>query len=72
MEFNNTYAQKDKDNAFNKAAKVVHAYSDEMVKRWNMEIDVLLVFVSIYTIYSIYVSETGASHNARLACSPLY
>ena len=44
-EFAQTYSQAEKDKALSKTAKVVKKYSDEMITKWNNEIDTLLVFV---------------------------
>ena len=44
-EFAQTYSQAEKDEALSKTAKVVKKYSDEMIAKWNKEIDTLLVFV---------------------------
>ena len=37
--------QADKDETYEKTAKIIEAYSDEMVNKWRKEIDNLLVFV---------------------------
>lgn len=66
------FSDEEKARAWSQTADVVKTYSDEMVKRWNMEIDALLVFVSTYTIYFINASEIETSHTSRLVCSLLY
>ncbi|TBU36726.1 hypothetical protein BD309DRAFT_984756, partial [Dichomitus squalens] len=48
-EFAETYTQADKDKALSETAKVVKTYSDEMVKRWNEEIDNLLVYAGLFS-----------------------
>ncbi|PIL35104.1 hypothetical protein GSI_02892 [Ganoderma sinense ZZ0214-1] len=41
--------QEDKDEAYEKTAKIVETYSDETIKKWNDEIDNLLVFAALYS-----------------------
>lgn len=36
----------EKTKAWSETAEIVKTYSDEMVKRWNAEIDTYLVYVS--------------------------
>ncbi|TBU22723.1 hypothetical protein BD311DRAFT_769855 [Dichomitus squalens] len=48
-EFAETYTQAEKDKALTETAKVVKTYSDEMVKRWNEEIDNLLVYAGLFS-----------------------
>ena len=66
------FSDEEKARAWSQTADVVKTYSDEMVKRWNMEIDALLVFVSTYTIYFINASGIETSRTSRLVCSLLY
>ncbi|EJF63183.1 hypothetical protein DICSQDRAFT_56106, partial [Dichomitus squalens LYAD-421 SS1] len=37
------------EEAFSKTAKIVQEYSDRMVKRWNEEIDTLLVYAGLFS-----------------------
>ena len=46
-EFAETYTQVEKEEGLIKTAEIVRKYSEEMVKRWNEEIDTLLVYVRI-------------------------
>ena len=41
------FTEEEKKNAWDETAKVVKTYSDELVNRWNTEIDTLLVYVSV-------------------------
>ena len=41
------FTEEEKKNAWDETAKVVKTYSDELVDRWNKEIDTLLVYVSV-------------------------
>ena len=43
----NDFTEEEKKEAWDKTAKVVKIYSDELVDRWNKEIDTLLVYVSV-------------------------
>ena len=40
------FTEEEKKNAWDETANVVKTYSDELVDRWNKEIDTLLVYVS--------------------------
>lgn len=40
------YTSEEKTNAWSDAAGMVQNYSEEMIARWNKEIDTYLVFVS--------------------------
>ncbi|EJF60966.1 hypothetical protein BD309DRAFT_832166, partial [Dichomitus squalens] len=48
-EFAETYTQAEKEEALSKTAEIVRKYSDEMVKRWNEEIDTLLVYAGLFS-----------------------
>lgn len=41
------YTPEQKTNAWSDAAGMVRNYSDDMITRWNKEIDIYLVFVRI-------------------------
>ena len=40
-----TDSDEEHDQAWNETAKIVKTYSDQMIDRWNKEIDTLLVYV---------------------------
>ena len=42
------FTEEEKTKAWERTASVVKAYSDELVDKWNQEIDTLLVYVGIY------------------------
>ncbi|TBU21830.1 hypothetical protein BD311DRAFT_792534 [Dichomitus squalens] len=48
-EFAETYTQAEKGEALSKTAEIVRKYNDEMVKRWNEEIDTLLVYAGLFS-----------------------
>ncbi|TBU22726.1 hypothetical protein BD311DRAFT_869248 [Dichomitus squalens] len=48
-EFEETYTQAERDKALSEPAQIVKTYSDEMVKRWNEEIDNLLVYAGLFS-----------------------
>lgn len=59
--------QEDKDETYQKTAKIIEAYSDEMVDKWRKEIDNLLVFVR----NSITTDVAFAEVLCRTGCSVL-
>ncbi|TBU38757.1 hypothetical protein BD309DRAFT_971188 [Dichomitus squalens] len=48
-EFRETYTEAEKEKAFASTAKIVQGYSDALVKRWNEEIDMLLVYAGLFS-----------------------
>ncbi|RPD67903.1 hypothetical protein L226DRAFT_386154, partial [Lentinus tigrinus ALCF2SS1-7] len=43
------FKEEDRAKAWDETAKLVKTYSDEMVERWNKEIDTLLVFAGLFS-----------------------
>ncbi|KAI0742953.1 hypothetical protein C8Q80DRAFT_944181 [Daedaleopsis nitida] len=43
------YTEKEREEAWSKAADTVKMYSDEMVARWNREMDTLLVYAGLFS-----------------------
>ncbi|KAI0704106.1 hypothetical protein C8Q76DRAFT_823743 [Earliella scabrosa] len=43
------FTEDEKKDAWDKTARVVKAYSDELVDRWNKEIDTLLVYAGLFS-----------------------
>ena len=55
------FTDAERADAWEKTAEIVEKYSDEMVKRWNGEIDTLLVYVRVDT-------DRFPSYTDRLWC----
>lgn len=53
------YTDDQREQAWSKTADIVKTYSDEIVRRWNQEIDTLLVFVRLHVSrYKCRIDDT--------------
>ena len=57
------FTDAERADAWEKTAEIVEKYSDEMVKRWNGEIDTLLVYVRVD-------ADRRPSYTDHLRCCP--
>ena len=58
------FTEKQRADAWDKTAKIVKTYSDEMIDRWNKEIDTLLVYVrpvphNLGTLLTLRLAQGG-------------
>ena len=62
------FTEEEKKDAWDKTAEVVKTYSDELVERWNKEIDTLLVYVCVVLVLFLHVLTW--MYLNRPVCSP--
>ncbi|KAI0744442.1 hypothetical protein C8Q76DRAFT_804561 [Earliella scabrosa] len=60
------FAEKEKEQAWDKTASVVKTYSDELIDRWNKEIDALLVYVRVPLDFPATHCDLDVSEQAGL------
>ena len=68
QERNNDFTEKEKKEAWDEIAGLVKTYSDELVDRWNKEIDTLLVYVCVVSVLFLHVLTW--MYLDRPVCSP--
>ena len=64
----NDFTEEEKKKAWDETAQRVKEYSDELVERWNKEIDTLLVYVCVVSVLFLHVLTW--MYLDRPVCSP--